>query len=150
MAKEQRVGLRLGGYLRDALEREAAEQGITLSEHIRRLLLMTHPHIPALEDVRRIREAGQASQRSRDYMPYLQNQLQRLQEALVALDGFDAMMGQWRERAKDELETGIAMLQEALRVLGGLDAIATTMRKGLEHGGDVHAGSGERSEDGLD
>lgn len=151
MAKEQRVGLRLGGYLRDALEREATEQGITLSEHIRRLLLLTHPHIPALENVRRIREAGrQVSQHSRDYTPYVQNQLQQLQDALAALDGFEAMVGQWRERAKYELESGIAMLQETLRLYAGLDEIAITMEKGLEQGGDVHAVSREQRESRVD
>ena len=149
--QEQRVGLRLGKYLRDALEREADEQGVTLSEHIRRLLLVTHPHIPALERVAQIRQIGRhASVTSDEYTPYVRSQLQQLQEALVALDSFEGLVGQWRARATEELESGIAMLQEALRLHAGLDEITTTMKKGLERGGDVHAVSRERRQHRVD
>lgn len=147
MEKERKITIRLTGLLREALEREADEQGVTLSEHVRRLLLVTHPHIPALERVAQIRQIGRRSSvTSDDYTPYVRSQLQQLQEALVALDSFEGLVGQWRARATEELESGIAMLQEALRLHAGLDEIATTMRKGLERGGDVHASDHESDE----
>jgi AcrR family transcriptional regulator len=134
--KEQRVGLRLGGLLRAVLEREAAEQGITLSEHIRRLLLVTHPHIPAMEGVARIRAEGRkVSTNTREYLPYMINQLQQLEEGLRALEGFEDMARHWRETGERELGEAIGIIQETLRLYNGLDEIAQVMEKGLERGG---------------
>lgn len=120
MDKEQRVTIRLAGPLRRVLEREAAEQGVTLSEHIRRLVLASRPHLPVLEEVGRVMEAGKASTTPREYLPYLINMAQRIQEGLQALEGFEAMSAQWRQEAQRELTAALADVQERMQQFTGL------------------------------
>jgi hypothetical protein len=133
MAQERKMTIRLTDVLRQVLEREAAEAGVTLSEQARRRLLATYPYVAAYEDVARIKASARKSGATgAEGLPYLQNMLRRLEEGRQALREFEALTARWRDAAAQEFDVAIDDLTEQIRVLAGLDAIATTMRKGLE------------------
>jgi hypothetical protein len=122
MEKEEKVTIRLTATLRRALQREADEVGIKLSEHIRRLLLVTHPHIAAFDDVARIEASAQkAGVRASECVSYLMSMLQRLEEGLQALQGLEALTAQWRETAARELQVAIADVNEHIWAPVGQD-----------------------------
>ena len=179
MEKEEKVTIRLTEALRRALQREADEAGIKLSEHIRRLLLVTHPHIAAFDDVARIEaSARKAGAKASEGVPYLMSVLRRLEEGLQALQGLEALTTQWREAAARELQVAIADVNEhiwgpveqdeqtlpehplghCLRMRDPIEAVEyqrlssrlAAMEKGLERKGDVHAISRERTENRVD
>ena len=113
MEKEEKITIRLTEALRRTLQREADEAGIKLSEHIRRLLLVTHPHIAAFDDVARIEaSARKAGAKASEGVPYLMSVLRRLEEGLQALQGLEALTTQWREAAARELQVAIADVNE--------------------------------------
>ena len=110
MDKEARVALRLSAPLRRMLDREANEQGISLSEHMRRLLLASRPHMLVFEEIGKIQDAAKPAG-GLDYVPFLVNMARRLQEGLQALESFEAMAAQWRQDAQRELTAALADVQ---------------------------------------
>jgi hypothetical protein len=122
MEKGEKLTIRLTEVLRRALQREADEAGIKLSEHIRWILLVTHPHLEAFEDLARIAASIQkAGVIGSDSMPYLLNMRRRLEEGLQAVQGLEPLAMQWRETAMQELRVTIADVNEHIRVLTELD-----------------------------
>jgi hypothetical protein len=114
MEDEKRVTMRLSGPLYRVLAREAEKQDISLSEHMRRLLLASRPHLLVLEDIGRIQKAGQPYDAPREYLTFLSNMARRLEEGLKALESFEAMSAQWRQEAQRELTAALADVQERM------------------------------------
>ena len=135
MEKDKRIAIRLSAPLHRMLQREADKQGITLSEHLRRLLLASRPHIPVLEDVEKIIEAGEDVTDLEGSMPYIVNMLQRLEEGLDALNTFDANAMQWRKDAERELRAWLTYVRQRLQEFESLREVVRILQK--------HQGEGE-------